>query len=86
MNDRQPMTKGYCLQTQKDDKGIVCIEQSTHQRISKIYISLILRLGSNPALQSGDKGALRINPEQPPAFRPESRRVDFRSLRLGRSK
>jgi hypothetical protein len=30
-----------------------------------------------PALQSRDKGALRVNPEQAPAFRPESRRVDL---------
>ena len=31
----------------------------------------------SPALQSRDKGALRVNPEQAPAFRPESRRVDL---------
>ncbi len=30
----------------------------------------------NPTLQSRDKGALRVNPEQIPAFRPESRRVN----------
>ena len=29
------------------------------------------------ALESRDKGALRVNPEQPPTFRPESRRIDF---------
>jgi len=38
---------------------------------------LILRLRPNPAFQSGDKGPLRINPEQTPVFRPKSRRVDF---------
>jgi mannose-1-phosphate guanylyltransferase len=31
----------------------------------------------SPALESRDKGALRVNPEQPPTFRPESRRIDF---------
>ena len=30
----------------------------------------------SPALQSRDKGALRVNPEQASAFRPGSRRVD----------
>jgi oxygen-independent coproporphyrinogen-3 oxidase len=33
-------------------------------------------LSRTPALQSRDKGALRVNPEQASAFRPGSRRVD----------
>ena len=33
-----------------------------------------------PVFQSRDKGALRVNPEQAPASRAESRRVDFSSL------
>lgn len=43
---------------------------------------LTLRLCPSPALWSKDEGLLRVNPEQSPLFRLESRRVDlFLSIR-----
>lgn len=43
--------------------------------LTKVYLPL--RLYLTLALQSKNKGLLRVNPEQPPALRAESRRDDL---------
>jgi hypothetical protein len=43
--------------------------------LTKLYLTL--RLCPSPALWSQSEGLLRVNPEQSPALRLESRRVDL---------
>jgi hypothetical protein len=46
-----------------------------YHMLTKFYLTL--RLCPSLARKSKNKGLLRVNPEQPPALRAESRRVDL---------